>query len=36
MEQNFNIKDIENVLSNVLDTVELKQVIKLFKKYKRD
>lgn len=36
MEQNFNINDIEIVLSKVLDDMELKQVIKLFKNYKKD
>lgn len=36
MEQNFNINDIENVLSKVLDDYELKQVLTLFKNYKKD
>lgn len=36
MEQLFNINDIENVLSNVLDDLELNQVLTLFKNYKKD
>jgi len=36
MEQTYDLKDIEIVLSNILDDMELKQILKIFKNYKKD
>jgi hypothetical protein len=36
MKQTYDLEDIEKVLSGVLEDMELKQVIKLFKNYKKD
>lgn len=36
MEQTYDLKDIEIVLSKILDDMELKQILKIFKNYKKD